>query len=544
MFLPSNLQTGRVEWRAVADIIDGPDEDTEPDIIPAQGEIWFDAEVKYWPAGTAEGGPMTIVHVQKIAIIDSEGFLCSPDPQDPTKAGPNRFMRLYATNDPDYGVTGWRWKATPRLKDINGKPLTDAVAPKEFFLEAGTTLDLTHIFNKPLVGGPETPLLVAEGVAAAAAASASSAANSAEQSRTLAASVADRALANDAGVSELLVNGAQTSRALNAAIDVKVAPQADALKQKISKVEFGELSAKTDGIKVIDTSTSAYATFRYEDTAENLGSIMNLHHRGRGGVGAQAYGLNIANHVGAKSAFVIHQYSNAMAMIRLDNTDDNAAIQIYNTENQTMNPGRIGTGAFLDFKPWAETKRLRLLDSLVWLNETAKNVTFETATAANYGLGVKVTKDIPALFIHKASAGLGAGIAVTNDGTSPGVDVVQNGIALGLRLTAGPSHTAYIAQLRGQIYGTEVSTDADGGTALSVNKKGSGAGSALVVRNAGSGSSLQFLTGTATVARVSASGEYEHLLAGQGIILKSPNGTRHRVTVNDSGAVVATALSN
>lgn len=224
MFLPSNLQTGRVEWRAVADIIDGPDEDTEPDIIPAQGEIWFDAEVKYWPAGTAEGGPMTIVHVQKIAIIDSEGFLCSPDPQDPTKAGPNRFMRLYATNDPDYGVTGWKWKATPRLKDINGKPLMDAVDPKEFFLEAGTTLDLTHIFNKPLVGGPETPLLVAEGVAAAAAASASSAANSAEQSRTLAASVADRALANDIGVAEFLRTGAKTTSALSAAIREQNAP--------------------------------------------------------------------------------------------------------------------------------------------------------------------------------------------------------------------------------------------------------------------------------------------------------------------------------
>lgn len=224
MFLPSNLQTGRVEWRAVADIIDGPDEDTEPDIIPAQGEIWFDAEVKYWPAGTAEGGPMTIVHVQKIAIIDFEGFLCSPDPQDPTKAGPNRFMRLYATNDPDYGVTGWKWKATPRLKDINGKPLMDAVDPKEFFLEAGTTLDLTHIFNKPLVGGPETPLLVAEGVAAAAAASASSAANSAEQSRTLAASVADRALANDIGVAEFLRTGAKTTSALSAAIREQNAP--------------------------------------------------------------------------------------------------------------------------------------------------------------------------------------------------------------------------------------------------------------------------------------------------------------------------------
>lgn len=302
-------------------------------------------------------------------------------------------------------------------------------------------------------------------------------------------------------------------------------------------------TSAADYSKIIDTSDAPTATFRYEDTAANRGSIMNLHHRGQGGLGAQAYALNIANHTGAKSAFVIHQYSNTMAMIRLDNTDDNSAIQIYNTENPTLNPGRIGTGAFLDFKPWAETKRLRLLDSLTWLNETAKNVTFETATAPNYGLGVKVTKDIPALFVHKSSTGLGAGIAVTNEGTSPGVDVTQNGVALGLRLTAGPNHTAYIAQMRGQAYGTEASTETDGGTTFSVNKKGTGAGSALVVRNAGTGSSLQFLTGTATVARISYAGEYEHLTAGQGIILKSPNGTRHRITVNDGGAVIATALA-
>lgn len=323
-------------------------------------------------------------------------------------------------------------------------------------------------------------------------------------------------------------------------------PARDALEATFTKRRLHAplSSGGTDYSFIRDTSDAPAATFRYEDEAQHLGSIMNLHHRGQGGLGAQAYGLNIANHTGAKSAFVIHQYSNTMAMIRLDNTDDNSAIQIYNTENPTLNPGRIGTGAFLDFKPWAETKRLRLLDSLTWLNETAKNVTFETATAPNYGLGVKVTKDIPALFIHKASAGLGAGIAVTNEGTSPGVDVTQNGVALGLRLTAGPNHTAYIAQLRGQAYGTEASTETDGGTTFSVNKKGTGAGSALVVRNAGTGSSLQFLTGTATVARISYAGEYEHLTAGQGIILKSPNGTRHRITVNDGGAVIATALAS
>lgn len=237
MLLPSNLQTGRVEWRAVADIIDSDDPDTEPDIIPAQGEVWFDAEVSYWPAGTAEGGPLTIVHVQKVGIIDSDGFLCSPDPRDPSKPGPNRFLRLFASNDPDYGVTGWKWKATPRLKDINGRPLIDAVAPKEFYLEAGTTLDLTYIFNKP-APGVSVPILQAEATAIASAASAREAAaaasdalvkaedakDAAYRSEQLVAAANARVGADDLQVAGHIQHGTETGAAIAAVLGDKTTP--------------------------------------------------------------------------------------------------------------------------------------------------------------------------------------------------------------------------------------------------------------------------------------------------------------------------------
>lgn len=243
MLLPSNLQTGRVEWRAVADIIDSDDPDTEPDIIPAQGEVWFDAEVSYWPAGTANTGPMTIVHVQKVGVLDNDGFLCSPDPRDPSKPGPNRFMRLYATNDPDYGVTGWKWKVTPRLKDINGQPLRDAVAAKEFFLDAGTTLDLTHVFDKPLVGGPSTPLLVAVGNAAAAITAAQQAKVSAEdakessyRSEQLVLEANARVGADDAQVAGHIKDGTKTKAVVEGLVKTGVASGVAKFQEVIDEV--------------------------------------------------------------------------------------------------------------------------------------------------------------------------------------------------------------------------------------------------------------------------------------------------------------------
>ena len=37
-------------------------------------------------------------------------------------------------------------------------------------------------------------------------------------------------------------------------------------------------------------------------------------------------------------------------------------------------------------------------------------------------------------------------------------------------------------------------------------------------------------------------GEFEHFVAGAGIVLKSPDGTRHRLTVSNAHALVITTL--
>lgn len=55
----------------------------------------------------------------------------------------------------------------------------------------------------------------------------------------------------------------------------------------------------------------------------------------------------------------------------------------------------------------------------------------------------------------------------------------------------------------------------------------------------------QFITGSGGTevvkAQVSTSGEWEQLIAGTGVVLKSPDGTRWRLTISNAGAVVVAA---
>lgn len=329
----------------------------------------------------------------------------------------------------------------------------------------------------------------------------------------------------------------------------------EALTGKLSRIEADfeylrrivsePLTSGTDNfVYARDTSDATASTFRYEDMAEHRGSIINLHHRGAGDGGFQAYGLNIANYPGAKAAFVIHQYSAVGSMIRLDNTDVGSAIQIWNTENQTMNPGGQGTGAFLDFKPFDQTERLRLFDSLVWRNDTSKDVTFETSYAASYALGVRANKDIVGLFVHKNSAGLGAAVAITNEGVSPGIDITQNGAALGIRVTMSATN-AFGMQILSNTNGASIETaaDASGSHTFQVMKRGTGTSRAMRIFNYGTGASLSFYDGALVeTASVNASGEYENRVNGNGVILRSPNGGRYRVAVGDTGTLTATKL--
>lgn len=81
------------------------------------------------------------------------------------------------------------------------------------------------------------------------------------------------------------------------------------------------------------------------------------------------------------------------------------------------------------------------------------------------------------------------------------------------------------------------------------------AGSGLIAQDAGGTSPLalqggatsttivKFLNGTGVEkSKIDTSGNYENEIAGQGVIMASPNGTRYQLTVSNAGALVITAL--
>lgn len=96
------------------------------------------------------------------------------------------------------------------------------------------------------------------------------------------------------------------------------------------------------------------------------GSIINIDHNGNGTdaeVGDQTYGLDIHNNSGALYGILGHQYSSASAFMKIDNTDNRPAIEVFNTANPNRNPGRLGTGDafnFSDANNGAATARFRI----------------------------------------------------------------------------------------------------------------------------------------------------------------------------------------
>lgn len=226
MELPANISTGRVTGQFIVGIADGADLDDEPDFIAAQGTVTFTASTPYLPNPTASPNPVTMLNTSIVAILDGEGYLCTPDPNFPGQSG-RRGIRLVATDDKDASVEGWTWKATPRFQDVNGTPLGAIISTFDFALPSGSTVDLTTVVKVPASQGIGTEQ--AEALAASAQAAAVRAAADA-------AAVKDKALANDAGVAGFLKAGTQTSTALSAAIDAKVAPQAEALAGKADLV--------------------------------------------------------------------------------------------------------------------------------------------------------------------------------------------------------------------------------------------------------------------------------------------------------------------
>jgi len=179
--MPEVLPTGRVVWQIVVGVVDGPDADDRPDLIGARGTVAFTASI---PSTVNVPGGYSVALTTKVGVLDEEGYLCTPDPADPSKPGV-RGMHLFATDNPDLANKDWTWTATPRLKDVNGQRLDNVIKPFSF---AVPTMDDETAQESPLDLAVLAPIPASQGLgkeqiaalaATATAAATSSAANAA-----------------------------------------------------------------------------------------------------------------------------------------------------------------------------------------------------------------------------------------------------------------------------------------------------------------------------------------------------------------------------
>lgn len=170
--MTANISTGRVKGQFIVGITDGADDDYDPDTIPAVGFVTFTASVPYLPGPTADPSPVTILQTPITAVLDSEGYICTPVAG--TLEPGYRGVRLIATDDPDLSVVDWTWNATYRFSATGVASLS--IPTHSFALPSGTVVDLTTVVKVPSSTGIGTEQ--AEALAASAQAAAVAAANS------------------------------------------------------------------------------------------------------------------------------------------------------------------------------------------------------------------------------------------------------------------------------------------------------------------------------------------------------------------------------
>ena len=252
MALPSNVSTGTVTGQFIVAVADGSDSDYAPDGTAASGTITFTPSVNYLPDPT---GGVTILPDAVTGILDDAGYLCTPDPDNPSIAG-RRGVQLIATDDPDISVSGWTWKVQyaflPRIKKTPPR-----IPDHSILIPSGGVVDLAYSIKVPSstgLGVDQVMVIRAAAVqsAAEAAASAILAGSRATDAAGFAAASAGSAGAAAASVASSAGIAAQT---VTDALPVQVPPLVAAVMASNPAPAAAAAAAVTNAIAGADLVT-------------------------------------------------------------------------------------------------------------------------------------------------------------------------------------------------------------------------------------------------------------------------------------------------
>lgn len=133
-----------VTGRYLRRIIDGPDEDRLPDVVPSTGSFTFTPKA---PTFKDLSIPATFENVTQTGTLDASGFLVD----EQGRPG----VVLMSGNSPHISPQGWTWSVTPM---VNGKQGTPFDLPAD--IEPGSTVDLTIV--SPAASNAGAVIIVSE----------------------------------------------------------------------------------------------------------------------------------------------------------------------------------------------------------------------------------------------------------------------------------------------------------------------------------------------------------------------------------------------
>lgn len=164
--LATNIGTGLVVGQFVLPVVDGPDLDREPELVPMSGEVTFTPSISHLPViGDTPEDTFTLVMAPIKAILDN-GFLCTPSADGVTPQ--YQGIRLIATDAPNGLTKNWFYTVTYRFKVING--VTPSIKTHPMAVLVGSERDLTRdvdVPSSPAIGTPQAFALLAKAEAAA-----------------------------------------------------------------------------------------------------------------------------------------------------------------------------------------------------------------------------------------------------------------------------------------------------------------------------------------------------------------------------------------
>lgn len=156
---------GKVKGRLTTFVADGSDQGEEPDLIPLQGTITFQLNVPRVLQSSALPTSLVIASTPFVAVLDSEGYLCTPGPT--TGSTLYRGMSLIANDDPLLNPSNTSYTVSYMLRQ--GSLVVD-LPPHTIFVPAGQEVDLASFVppaNAPTIGTAQAEAAAARAVEAA-----------------------------------------------------------------------------------------------------------------------------------------------------------------------------------------------------------------------------------------------------------------------------------------------------------------------------------------------------------------------------------------